>query len=80
MWKLVLFLFLLLPASAQSFFGLGVEDRHVFSYGQASPAGLWWGVGLDHNGEWSARLYLRRGGLVNPFGLPLSPLGGLPGS
>jgi hypothetical protein len=31
MWKLVLFLFLLLPASAQSFFGLGVEDRHVFS-------------------------------------------------
>ena len=80
MWKLVLFLFLLLPASAQSFFGLGVEDRHVFSHGQASPAGLWWGVGLDHNGEWSARLYLRRGGLVNPMSLLLSPLGGLPGS
>jgi hypothetical protein len=80
MWKLVLFLFLLLPASAQSFFGLGVEDRHVFSHGQASPAGLWWGVGLDHDGEWSARLYLRRGGLVNPISLLLSPLGGLPGS
>jgi hypothetical protein len=80
MWKLVLFLFLFLPASAQSFFGLGVEDRHVFSHGQASPAGRWWGVGLDHDGEWSARLYLRRGGLVNPINLLLSPLGGLPGS
>ena len=62
MRKLGILLFLFLPTSAQSFLGLGVEDRHVFSYGQASPSGLWWGVGLDHNGEWSARLYLRRGG------------------
>jgi hypothetical protein len=80
MRKLGILLFLLLPASAQSFFGLGVEDRHVFSHGQALPSGLWWGVGLDHNGEWSARLYLRRGGRVNPISLLLSPVGGLPGS
>ncbi|BFH75135.1 hypothetical protein TthTF19_02900 [Thermus thermophilus] len=69
-----LFLFLAL-VQAQSFFGLGAVDRNVFGFGQAFPAGLWWRVGVDHNLEASAHLYLRRGGVEDPL---LGP--GFPGA
>lgn len=72
-------LFLLLGlAQAQGFFGVGAVDRNVFGFGQAFPAGLWWRVGVDHNLEGSAYLYLRRGGVVDPL---LGALGlGFPGA
>ncbi|AAS81734.1 hypothetical protein [Thermus thermophilus] len=72
-------LFLLLGlAQAQGFFGLGAVDGNVFGFGQAFPAGLWWRVGVDHNLEGSAYLYLRRGGVVDPL---LGALGlGFPGA
>jgi len=74
-------LLLLAVAQAQSFFSLSAVDKSVFGFGQALPAGLWWRVGVDHNLEASAHLYLRREGLTNPLFPRLGFMGlGLPGA
>ncbi|GAB5603729.1 hypothetical protein FJNA_22550 [Thermus sp. FJN-A] len=69
-------LLLLAVAQAQSFFSLSAVDKSVFGFGQALPAGVWWRVGVDHNLEASAHLYLRREGLTNPL-FPLLGFTGL---
>lgn len=69
---------LLSLAQAQTFFSLSAVDRSLFAFGQALPGGVWWRVGVDHNLEGSAYLYLRRGGVVDPL---LGALGlGFPGA
>ncbi|WP_347241199.1 hypothetical protein [Thermus sp.] len=70
---------LLSLAQAQFFFGLSAVDRSVFSLGGALFGGVWGRVGVDHNLEYSAHLYLRRGGTVNLL-FPLFPLWGSPGA
>lgn len=78
-WLALLALFSL--AQAQSFFSLSAVDKSVFGFGQALPAGVWWRVGVDHNLEASAHLYLRREGLTNPLFPYLGFMGlGLPGA
>lgn len=68
-------------AFAQSFLGLVVEDRGLLSYGQASVRGYWFRLGADHNLEWSAHAYLRRGGVTNPLLPALGVVGlGWPGA
>jgi hypothetical protein len=72
MWKLVLFLFPLLPASAQSSLSLGLG---AFAYDLALPSGYWGGVSLRSGPVWGLRAYARREGRF--LGLPASYYGGL---